>query len=164
MVAIRLYSFDSDSSRNTKTFVDLQLLLQVASLHESPPPPSLIVVDRLESFLRGPAGGCSTGCFSGEQSSGARLSALLCDTAAFLTQVLEQRGTSRGNISSRLSTTYSNIEEREQGRGSCWKALKRSNSQCSCDVARQSSEPLLASLSLFMAIVETFEALGGREG
>lgn len=69
-----------------------QLLLQVASLHESPPPPSLIVVDRLESFLRGPAGGCSTGCFSGEQSSAARLSALLCDTAAFLTQVLEQRG------------------------------------------------------------------------
>uniref|UniRef100_A0A3P9I1B9 SWIM-type zinc finger 7 associated protein 1 n=1 Tax=Oryzias latipes TaxID=8090 RepID=A0A3P9I1B9_ORYLA len=69
-----------------------QLLLQVASLHESPPPPSLIVVDRLESFLRGPAGGCSTGCFSGEQSSAARLSALLCDTAAFLTQELEQRG------------------------------------------------------------------------
>lgn len=61
----------------------------MASLHEStntsPTPPSLIVVDRLESFL------CAPGRHSGEQSCAAHLSALLCDSAAFLTQVLEQR-------------------------------------------------------------------------
>uniref|UniRef100_A0A7N8WZP4 SWIM-type zinc finger 7 associated protein 1 n=2 Tax=Mastacembelus armatus TaxID=205130 RepID=A0A7N8WZP4_9TELE len=61
----------------------------VAGLHEatgpSSTPPSLIIVDRLESFL------CSAGLHPGEQSCAAHLSALLCDTAAFFSQVLEQR-------------------------------------------------------------------------
>lgn len=69
-----------------------ELLHQVASLHESPTPPSLIIVDRLEGFLCSPAGGSNSGLHSGDQSCAAHLSALLCDTAAFLTQVLEQRG------------------------------------------------------------------------
>uniref|UniRef100_A0A3Q3Q0T7 SWIM-type zinc finger 7 associated protein 1 n=1 Tax=Monopterus albus TaxID=43700 RepID=A0A3Q3Q0T7_MONAL len=65
-----------------------ELLQQVASLHEptntSPTPPSLIIVDRLESFLRAP----------GEQSCAAHLCALLCDTAAFLTHILGQQSSS----------------------------------------------------------------------
>ncbi|KAM6905391.1 ATPase SWSAP1 [Xenentodon cancila] len=73
-----------------------ELMLQVASLHESPAPPSLVIVDRLEGFLCSPAGGSHSGSRSGEQSCAARLSALLCDTAAFLTHVLEQRGSSAG--------------------------------------------------------------------
>lgn len=75
-----------------------ELLQQVASLHEptntSPTPPSLIIVDRLESFLSGPGGGSQSGFHPVEQSCTAHLAALLCDTAAFLTQVLEQRGSS----------------------------------------------------------------------
>uniref|UniRef100_A0A3B3DEA6 SWIM-type zinc finger 7 associated protein 1 n=1 Tax=Oryzias melastigma TaxID=30732 RepID=A0A3B3DEA6_ORYME len=71
-----------------------QLLLHVASLHESPTPPALIVVDRLESFLRDPA----------EQSSAAHVSALLCDTASFLTQVLEKRGS--GSAPCRIIASY----------------------------------------------------------
>lgn len=70
----------------------------MASLHESPNtspiPPSLIIVDRLEGFLRAPAGDSHSGFHSGEQSCAAHLSALLCDTAAFLTQVLQQRASS----------------------------------------------------------------------
>uniref|UniRef100_A0A4W6EBY8 SWIM-type zinc finger 7 associated protein 1 n=1 Tax=Lates calcarifer TaxID=8187 RepID=A0A4W6EBY8_LATCA len=77
-----------------------ELLQQIASLHEStntsPTPPSLIIVDRLESFLCGPGGGSHSGFHPGEQSCAAHLSALLCDTAAFLTQILEQRSTSSG--------------------------------------------------------------------
>uniref|UniRef100_UPI003AAD8F68 ATPase SWSAP1 n=1 Tax=Centroberyx gerrardi TaxID=166262 RepID=UPI003AAD8F68 len=75
-----------------------ELLQQVACLHESastpPTPPSLIIVDRLEGYLRGPGGGSHTGFHQGEQSCAAHVSALLCDTAAFLTQVLEQRASS----------------------------------------------------------------------
>lgn len=70
----------------------------MASLHESantsPTPPSLIIVDRLEGFLCAPAGGSHSGFHPGEQSCAAHLSALLCDTAAFLTQVLQQRASS----------------------------------------------------------------------
>ncbi|CAL8311136.1 unnamed protein product [Arctogadus glacialis] len=70
-----------------------ELLLQVAGLHEpentSPTAPSLIIVDRLQNFLCGPGGG--GGFHQGEQSCAAHLSALLLDTAAFLTQVLECR-------------------------------------------------------------------------
>lgn len=77
-----------------------ELLQQVASLHEptntSPSPPSLIIIDRLESFLSGPEGGSQSGFHPGEQSCAAHLAALLCDTAAFLTEVLEQRGLSSG--------------------------------------------------------------------
>lgn len=75
-----------------------ELLQQVASLHESPnlspTPPSLIIVDRLNSYLC--AGGSHSGFHPGEQSCAAHVSALLCDTAAFLTQVLEQRASSLG--------------------------------------------------------------------
>ncbi|XP_072225194.1 ATPase SWSAP1 [Leuresthes tenuis] len=66
-----------------------ELLQQVASLHESPTPPSVIIINGLEDFLHS-----HSGFQSGEQSCAAHLAALLCDTAAFLTQVLEQRGPS----------------------------------------------------------------------
>ncbi|KAM9780510.1 ATPase SWSAP1 [Neosynchiropus ocellatus] len=66
-----------------------ELLQQVASLHEpggtEPSPPSLIIVDRLEGFCGG---------LARDQSSAAHLAALLCDTAAFLTSVLQQRASS----------------------------------------------------------------------
>ncbi|KAM7386270.1 hypothetical protein PAMA_009077 [Pampus argenteus] len=72
-----------------------ELLQQVAALHESsntsPTPSSLIIVDRLEGFLCAPASSSQSGFHPGEQSCAAHLSALLCDTAAFLTQVLQQR-------------------------------------------------------------------------
>ncbi|XP_044036291.1 ATPase SWSAP1 [Siniperca chuatsi] len=75
-----------------------ELLQQVASLHEStntsPTPPSLIIVDRLEGYLCGPGGGRHSGFHPGEQSCAAHLSALLCDSAAFLTQLLRQRSPS----------------------------------------------------------------------
>ncbi|XP_034045897.1 ATPase SWSAP1 [Thalassophryne amazonica] len=77
-----------------------ELLQQVAALHESahisPTPPSLIIVDRMEGYLRGPAGGSHTTLHSGEQSCAAHLSALLCDTAAFFSRILEQRGSNLG--------------------------------------------------------------------
>lgn len=70
-----------------------ELLRKVASLHESPSPPSLIIVDGLNGFLRDSAAAAGRpGLHSGEESGAAHLSALLCDTAAFLTEVLEQRG------------------------------------------------------------------------
>ncbi|XP_026204945.1 ATPase SWSAP1 [Anabas testudineus] len=67
-----------------------ELLQQVARLHESTntTPPALIVVDGLEDFL------CAPGRHPGEQSRAAHLSALLCDTATFFTQVLKQRSSS----------------------------------------------------------------------
>nr|XP_046272604.1 ATPase SWSAP1 [Scatophagus argus] len=75
-----------------------ELLLQVASLHEStntsPTPPSLIIVDRLEGYLCGSGGGSHSGYHLDEQSRTAHLSALLCDSAAFLTHLLEQRSSS----------------------------------------------------------------------
>uniref|UniRef100_UPI0037E9AE0C ATPase SWSAP1 n=1 Tax=Semicossyphus pulcher TaxID=241346 RepID=UPI0037E9AE0C len=74
------------------------LLQQVASLHESinmsPAPPSLIIIDRLERYLSGPGDGSTYGFHPGEQSFAAHLSALLCDSAAFLTQQLKQRSSS----------------------------------------------------------------------
>uniref|UniRef100_A0A3Q3ERG2 SWIM-type zinc finger 7 associated protein 1 n=1 Tax=Labrus bergylta TaxID=56723 RepID=A0A3Q3ERG2_9LABR len=75
-----------------------ELLQQLASLHESismsPTPPSLIIIDRLEGYLCSPVGGITTGFYPGELSCAAHLSALLCDTAAFLTQLLKQRSSS----------------------------------------------------------------------
>ncbi|KAG7264016.1 hypothetical protein CRUP_011345 [Coryphaenoides rupestris] len=75
-----------------------ELLQQVASLHEpantSPTAPSLLIVDRLHSFLCSPGGGGGGGVggfHQGLQSCAAHLSALLHDTAAFLTQVLERQ-------------------------------------------------------------------------
>ncbi|KAM6966328.1 ATPase SWSAP1 [Tautogolabrus adspersus] len=77
-----------------------ELLQQLASLHESinmsPTPPSLIIVDRLEGYLCNPVGGITTGFYPGELSCAAHLSALLCDSAAFLTQLLKQRSSSSG--------------------------------------------------------------------
>uniref|UniRef100_G3NTA1 SWIM-type zinc finger 7 associated protein 1 n=1 Tax=Gasterosteus aculeatus aculeatus TaxID=481459 RepID=G3NTA1_GASAC len=72
-----------------------ELLQQVARLHEptntSPAPPSLIVVDGLEGFLCERGAGLA-GFHPGEQSvQAAHLSALLCDSAAFLTRVLRSR-------------------------------------------------------------------------
>lgn len=75
-----------------------ELLQQVASLHESihtsPTPPSLIIVDRMEGYLCSPAGASYSGCHTGEQTSAAHLSALLCDSAAFLTRLLKQHSPS----------------------------------------------------------------------
>lgn len=57
----------------------------MSRLHEppytSPAPPSLIIVDGLDGFLCGPG--------RPEAPRAAHLSALLCDTAAFLSRVLE---------------------------------------------------------------------------
>ncbi|XP_078126335.1 ATPase SWSAP1 [Sander vitreus] len=72
-----------------------ELLHQVASLHEScntsPTPPSLVIVDRLEDFLRGSGGGSHSASHPGRLSCAAHLAALLSDSAAFLTQLLKQR-------------------------------------------------------------------------
>uniref|UniRef100_A0A8C3ARY1 SWIM-type zinc finger 7 associated protein 1 n=1 Tax=Cyclopterus lumpus TaxID=8103 RepID=A0A8C3ARY1_CYCLU len=59
------------------------LLILHEPAHTSPTPPSLILVDGLEGYLRGPGG-----LDPGERSRAAHLSALLCDSAAFLTQLL----------------------------------------------------------------------------
>ncbi|KAJ7992676.1 hypothetical protein DPEC_G00281150 [Dallia pectoralis] len=72
------------------------LLLDVASLHESfsgsAAPTSLIIVDGLERYLRVP--GSTSGLQQAELSSASHISALLFDTAVFLTQILEERATS----------------------------------------------------------------------
>ncbi|XP_029944943.1 ATPase SWSAP1 isoform X2 [Salarias fasciatus] len=99
-----------------------ELLLQVASLHESPhispTPPSLIIVDRLESFLRGSRAGSDSGLHPGEQSSTAHISALLSDTTAFLSHVLEQRGSSSGPC--RLIASYLSEEDAPPGGGNAY--------------------------------------------
>ncbi|AWP18440.1 putative ATPase SWSAP1 [Scophthalmus maximus] len=91
-----------------------ELLHQIASLHEStntsPTPPSLIIVDRLEGFLRG-----HSELHPGEQSCAAHLSALLCDTAAFLTQVLEKRPSSSGPC--RVIASFRSQEDAGQAGG-----------------------------------------------
>lgn len=75
-----------------------ELLQHVASLQEpantSPTAPSLIIVDRLEGYLRGAGDSSHSGFQLRELSCAAHVSSLLCDTAAFLTQVLEQRAPS----------------------------------------------------------------------
>ncbi|XP_060946615.1 ATPase SWSAP1 [Limanda limanda] len=75
-----------------------ELLQQVAALHEPPhtSPPSLIIVDGLEGFLLGSTGGSHRELHPGGQSCAAHLSALLCDTAAFLSRLLEQRSSGSG--------------------------------------------------------------------
>lgn len=87
-----------------------ELLQQVASLHESPnlspKPPSLIIVDRLDGYLC--AGGSHGGFHPGDQSCAAHVSALLCDTAAFLTQVLEQRAS--GSAPCRVLASFQTAE------------------------------------------------------
>ncbi|XP_043955261.1 ATPase SWSAP1 [Gambusia affinis] len=91
-----------------------ELLQQVASLHESPCPPSLIIIDRLDGFLRGAVAGSHLGFHSGDESRAAHLAALLCDTAAFLTEVLEKRGSSSApcrSIASFLSDADSSGQE-----------------------------------------------------
>ncbi|XP_061829636.1 ATPase SWSAP1 isoform X1 [Nerophis lumbriciformis] len=69
-----------------------ELCRQIAGLHESSStfPPSLIIVDRLEDY---PCDGHS-GRHPGEQSRVAHLAALLRDTAAFLTSLLERQTSS----------------------------------------------------------------------
>ncbi|XP_032443495.1 ATPase SWSAP1 [Xiphophorus hellerii] len=93
-----------------------ELLQQVAGLHESPCPPSLIIIDRLDGFLRGAVAGSHVGFHSGDESRAAHLAALLCDTAAFLTEVLEKRGSSSAPcraIASFLSDADSGQESRD---------------------------------------------------
>uniref|UniRef100_A0A8C6KPW0 SWIM-type zinc finger 7 associated protein 1 n=1 Tax=Nothobranchius furzeri TaxID=105023 RepID=A0A8C6KPW0_NOTFU len=85
---------DSGEENSLLTGRNLQRILQVAGLHESPTPPALIIVDRLEDFLSGSAGSGHVGLHSAERLSAAHLSALLCDTSAFLTHVLQQQGSS----------------------------------------------------------------------
>lgn len=67
-----------------------ELLQQVAGLHESgstsPTPPSLIIVDRLEAYLCGPGDSRRATFHLEHLSCAAHLSALLCDTAVFLTR------------------------------------------------------------------------------
>ncbi|XP_069005924.1 ATPase SWSAP1 [Embiotoca jacksoni] len=96
-----------------------ELLQQVASLHESsntsPTPPSLIIVDRLEGFLLGRGGGSHSGSHQSEQSCAAQLSALLCDTAAFLTQVLEQRAS--GSAPCRIVASFLSEVDTRQAAG-----------------------------------------------
>uniref|UniRef100_A0A3Q2P7X3 SWIM-type zinc finger 7 associated protein 1 n=1 Tax=Fundulus heteroclitus TaxID=8078 RepID=A0A3Q2P7X3_FUNHE len=92
-----------------------QLLHQVASLHESPSPPSLIIVDRLDGFLREPVAGSHAGFHSGPESSAAHLSALLCDTAAFLTGALEQRGSSSAPCRV-IASFLSDVDSGQEGR------------------------------------------------
>ncbi|XP_018594180.2 ATPase SWSAP1 [Scleropages formosus] len=69
-----------------------ELLHEVASLHESPSrgasPPSLVILDRMEHYLR-PG---RDGVLQQDRAAAAHISALLLDTAAFLTQKLEERG------------------------------------------------------------------------
>lgn len=96
-----------------------ELLQQVASLHESPAPPSLIIIDRLEGFLRGAAG--HGGFHSGEQSCAAHVCALLCDTTAFLTQ--------RGSSSAPSSFIASFLSEGDAGQDG-----KESSSESILDV------------------------------
>ncbi|XP_034750478.1 ATPase SWSAP1 [Etheostoma cragini] len=83
-----------------------ELLQQVARLHESPhtspTPPSLILVDRLEGFLCG--SGSHSGSHPGAPSRAAHLAALLCDSASFLTQVLDQR--SSGSAPCRVIASF----------------------------------------------------------
>uniref|UniRef100_A0A1A8FB46 SWIM-type zinc finger 7 associated protein 1 n=2 Tax=Nothobranchius korthausae TaxID=1143690 RepID=A0A1A8FB46_9TELE len=93
-----------------------ELLQQVAGLHESPTPPSLIIVDRLEDFLSGSACSGHVGLHSAERLSAAHLSALLCDTSAFLTRVLQQKGSSSFPcclIASFLSKEDSQLDSRD---------------------------------------------------
>lgn len=95
-----------------------ELLQQVASLHEStntsPTPPSLIIVDGLDNYLCGSGRGSSKGFYSGEQSCAAHLSALLCDTAVFLTQVLQQHSLSLAPC--RLIASFlSEVDTRQAG-------------------------------------------------
>lgn len=95
-----------------------ELLQQVASLHEStntsPTPPSLIIVDGLDSYLCSSGCGSSKGFYSGEQSCAAHLSALLLDTAVFLTQLLQQH--SFGLAPCRLIASFhSEVDTRQAG-------------------------------------------------
>ncbi|KAJ8404175.1 hypothetical protein AAFF_G00339480 [Aldrovandia affinis] len=72
-----------------------ELLQDVASLHECvrgpAGPPSLLIVDGLEHYL-GAGGRGPTAARGEDQSAAAHVAALLADTAAFLTQKLEERG------------------------------------------------------------------------
>ncbi|KAJ0001537.1 hypothetical protein NQD34_006557 [Periophthalmus magnuspinnatus] len=93
-----------------------ELLVQVAGLHESshspPSSPALIIVDGLECYLCSPAPCTSSRLQTSEQCSAAHLSALLCDTASFLTQVLEKHGSAHAPC--RLITSYQPQRNSEQ--------------------------------------------------
>uniref|UniRef100_A0A8C6TK49 Uncharacterized protein n=1 Tax=Neogobius melanostomus TaxID=47308 RepID=A0A8C6TK49_9GOBI len=82
-------------SRTSRCPCREELLVLVAGLHESTSPstPALIIVDGLEGYLCNPTPSSSSGLHTSVQSSAAHLSALLCDTSSFLSQVLEKQGT-----------------------------------------------------------------------
>lgn len=69
-----------------------EFLEDIASLHELDSPPSLIIVDDLERYLHGPG----SGPLQDDLSPVAHVAALLHDTAAFLTQILHDRGENQG--------------------------------------------------------------------
>lgn len=96
-----------------------ELLVQVAGLHESPntspSPPALIIVDGLESYLCTPLSYAASGLHTGEQSCAAHISGLLCDTASFLTQVLEKQGSGAGPC--RIITSFQSQGGAEQTSG-----------------------------------------------
>lgn len=96
-----------------------ELLQQVASLHEStnrsPTPPSLIIVDRLESYLCAPRGSSGSGIHPGALTCAAHLSALLCDTAAFLTTLLKQHSSNLAPC--RLIASFQSEEDSGQTSG-----------------------------------------------
>lgn len=73
-----------------------ELVEDVASLHElaseAASPPSLIIVDGLEQYLHGPQGGL----LQDDLGPVAHVAALLHDTAAFLTQIQQNRADGQG--------------------------------------------------------------------
>lgn len=96
-----------------------ELLVQVAGLHESThsslSTPALIIVDGLEGYLCTPTPSTSSGFNTSAQSSAAHLSALLCDTASFLSQVLEKQGS--GHAPCRLIASFQPHETPEHKSG-----------------------------------------------
>ncbi|KAG1931476.1 ATPase SWSAP1 [Pimephales promelas] len=128
-----------DSLKNVK-FVYVktleELVEDVASLHElasdAASPPSLIIVDGLERYLQGP--------LQDDPGPVARVAALLHDTAAFLTQILQNRA---------------------DGQGLCRVML---SFQSECEGSRDSEVPdlLLSVLDRYLQVRCTFEEMAGQ--
>lgn len=120
----------------------------MASLHEStnlyPSPPSLIIIDRLDGYLCGPGGGDTCGFHSGEQSLAAHLSALLCDSASFLTQLLKQRSSSTGPC--RFIASFQSGDESEK-----------------TDEETSASDPILQVLDRYFQVRCTLDRNGSYE-
>lgn len=91
----------------------------MAGLHESmdtsPFTPALIIVDGLEGYLCSPTPSTSSGSHIGSQSSAAHLSALLCDMASFLSQMLEKQASNHAPC--RLIASFQTHESTDQKGG-----------------------------------------------